>query len=312
MPFSAAGRPGAASCAANNAPWPGRAGPRALPAALSTGHAGWCGDRDGLLCRGGCHGTHGGTVALAAGGPGPWDAAGCRMSSPRPSVCRGGGDGDGVLGSGLPAWPQDAALATAGHGVPARRVSQRGRCCPARQIASFPCQFWERGTQHGNSGLSHMALAGLSPVGGGAAALRRAGVARQPSTSKPPAAPHPAGTTQGTATPGRRGAAGGYLCRGDDGGQPAPQPRQHPASCSARRAPQGCEQEEGKQRGHHGSGCPPPPRPVNGTPKPGLLLPWLGLGSIQVPSPHDRSWGHARLCPGAAQSLQLPVPAGRC
>lgn len=61
-----------------------------------------------------------------------------------------------------------------------------------------------------------------------------------------------------------------------------------------------------------GQAAPPPPRPVNGTPKPGLLLPWLGLGSIQVPSPHDRSWGHARLCPGAAQSLQLPVPAGRC
>lgn len=250
MPFSAAGRPGAASCVANNAPWPGRAGPRAptsaLPAAPSTGHAGWRGDRDGLRCHGGCHGTHGGTVVPAAGGPGPWDAPGCQMSSPRPSVCWGGGDGDGVLGSGLPAWSQDTALATAGHGVPARRVGQHSRCCPARQIASFPCQFWERGTRHGNSGLSHMALAGLSPVGGGAAALRRAGVARQPSTSKPPAAPRPAETTQGTATPGRRGAAGGYLCRGDDGGQPAPQPRQHPASCSGTQGSAGLRAGGGK------------------------------------------------------------------
>lgn len=175
---------------------------------------------------------------------------------------RGAGNGAGALGSGLPAWPQDAAPATAGRGVPVWHAGQRGQRCPARQIASFPCQFWERGARRGNSGLGHMALAGLSPARGGAAASRRAGVARQPSRSKPPAAPRPAGTTQGTATPGRRGAAGGCLCRGADG---------------ARGALQGCEREEGKQHGHG--------RSVNGTPKPGLLLPGLGgVGSIQVPS----------------------------
>lgn len=139
-----------------------------MPASMapSTGHPKRCGDQDRLHCCGGCRGTHG-MATPAAGGPHPWDIPGCGTPSPQPSACWGAGASDGALGSGLPAQPWDTALATAGRRVPAWHVGQHGWCCPARQIASFPCQFWERGAQRGNSSLGHMALAGLSPAGGG-------------------------------------------------------------------------------------------------------------------------------------------------
>lgn len=159
--------------------------------ALSIGHPGWCcGDRDG-----------------------------CPAAAPsRKAALR---DPLGTLGR----WgcqPCAAALAAVGSGS--------AGVCGQRRMASFPSQFWERGTRFGNSGLGHMALAGRS-LAGIVAALHRVGVAQQQSTSKPPAVPP-------TAAPeGPHRAQLHRLRRGDDG-DTATAPWQHPALC---RAPQlGC------------------------------------------------------------------------
>lgn len=66
-------------------------------------------------------------------------------------------------GTGTLPWPQLAAGSWPGT---ASRPAQQ--CCPAEHRASFPSQFWERGSRRGNSSLGHMVLAGLSPAGGAA------------------------------------------------------------------------------------------------------------------------------------------------
>lgn len=205
MSFRAAGRPPPPPAAPPT--MPGRSGLRA-PA---TGHPGRRGDGDGLRGRGGCHGTRG-TAALAQPLRLPQP-----MRCPRaqdtltPSLCMLGcwGWGAGVGAASVApghclghSWPRGPGLA--------RRAGRRSSVVRQNTELHFHLNSGNgaRGAVTAASAIwcwRGSARPGGQP-GGGCFALSRGCPAAE--HIKAPGRPRPAGTTQGMAAPGRRGAAG--------------------------------------------------------------------------------------------------------
>lgn len=280
-------RPAAAtaSCAANNA----RTSRARAPA---TGHPEWRRDVDGRRGRAGCRGTHG-TAAWHSRSscPHPWDAPESRTPSPHPSACWGAGDGvrgqSCQCGTGTclgHSWPRGPGLARRG-GVVRQNTElhfhlNSGNGARGAVTAASAIWCWRGSARPGGR------------PGGGCFALSRGCPAAE--HIKAPGRPQPAGTTQGTAAPGRPGAAGLCCCHGGNGVRPAPQNRSSQPRTPGARA--------GRQQGHRRSGWTPS---RDQDPQTWAAPALAGLGL----HPDPLSGCHPQVTPEATQSLHPPMSA---
>lgn len=199
----------------------------------------------------------------------------------------GRGAQDCQRGTGTLPWPQ---LAVGSWPGTASRPAQQ--CCPAEHRASFPSQFWERGSRRGNSSLGHMVLAGLSPAGGAAGGRLLCAEQGLPGSRahQSPRPPPPRRDHTGHGRTGRRGAAC-VAAMGEWGTAGTPEAA----------APSPALRHAGLEGSTDTAGQAGPP-PVTRAPK----LAGVGLH----PDPLSRC--HPQVTPEATQSFQPPMSARHC